>query len=257
MSQVLQPKPKKKPAPKPTADTLVFKSAKGNPITDSLKVAAGFGKAHGAVLRAIDNLECDADFNKNNFASIDYVDARNRKKRSVVMTEAGFTFLVTGFTGKRAAQFKQGYIAQFEKLRAEQARRAQSMSLEEHTGRAVQLTNSKDVNNFNFLAGGKGGAISHNQINCELHTGLRPHVIVAQAKAAGVPSKNRTSAKEVLRYIQPATACAMSMADNLVLCGIPIEQAARVTKKAKTVFADLLSLGIGAAQLDPGAKRLQ
>lgn len=256
MTQAVPP-PQKKSAPKPTAETLVFKGKYDSPITDSLKVAVGFGKTHKSVLRAISLLECDADFKGKNFAAWSYIDARGKKQPSVLITKDGFTFLVTGFTGRRAAVFKQDYIAQFNKMEAELARRNQPLSLQEHTARATQLTNSKDVNKFNFEVGGKGVAISHNQLNCEIHTGQRPHAIKAAAKAAGVPARNRTSAKEVLRFTAPATACAMSMADNLVLCGIPIEQAARVTKKATTVFADLLNLGIGAAALDPGIKRLR
>lgn len=258
MTKTVPPKEKKTPAakPNPTAKALVYKGSQGKPITDSLKVALGFEKTHKSVLRAISLLECDDVFKSKNFADWSYTDSQNKVQRKVLMTEDGFIFLITGFTGKRAAFFKQGYIAQFNKMKAELARRNQSMSLEEHTERTTQIANSKDVNRFNFRAGGKGGTISHNRINCVLHTGKQPNVIMAAGKAAGLPSKNRTSAKEVLRYTAPATACAMSMADNLVLCGIPIEQAAKVTKKATSVFADLLNLGIGAAQLDPGIKRI-
>ncbi|MDO7852957.1 Rha family transcriptional regulator [Hymenobacter convexus] len=257
MTQVV-PKPKKKAALKPTADTLVRKSpTTGNPITDSLKVAAGFGKTHGNVLQAIDRMECDATFSRMNFHSSTYTDGRGKQQRFVVMTEAGFTFLVTGFTGKRAAIFKQGYIAQFEKMRSELALRNQPINLAEHTERAIQLSNSKAANKLNFETGGKGGAIGYSQRSCEIHTGKRPNVIVAQARAAGLPTKFLKSAKEVLRQTQPAVACCMSLADSLLLRGIPIDEAAVVTKKATPLFAGLIGLGIGIQQLDPSAKRIR
>lgn len=97
-------------------EQIVFKTKKGNPATDSLSIAKGFGKTHGNVLQAIDGLECDADFNRMNFHSINYTDSRNRKQRRVVMTRDGFAFLVLGFTGKRAAKFKQDFIEQFDRM---------------------------------------------------------------------------------------------------------------------------------------------
>jgi Rha family phage regulatory protein len=65
---------------------------------------------HDAVLRAIDNLECDAEFTRLNFAPCNYVNGKGRTERKIVMTRDGFAFLVMGFTGKRAAEFKQGLI---------------------------------------------------------------------------------------------------------------------------------------------------
>ncbi|HGJ5890835.1 MAG TPA: Rha family transcriptional regulator [Arsenophonus apicola] len=35
------------------------------------------------------------------------------------MTKNGFIFLVMGFTGKKAAQFKEAYIAEFDKMESE------------------------------------------------------------------------------------------------------------------------------------------
>lgn len=88
--------------------------------TTSLKVAEHFGKQHRDVLRAIENLECSEEFNQRNFAQASYeVDQPNGGKASYVMiemTKDGFVFLAMGFTGKRAAQWKEAYINEFNRM---------------------------------------------------------------------------------------------------------------------------------------------
>ncbi|MCC3159724.1 Rha family transcriptional regulator [Hymenobacter sp. 15J16-1T3B] len=233
-------------------DQIVFATKKGNPATDSLLVAKGFGKSHKSVLRAIDNLECDAEFSRRNFAPSTYTDGRGKTQRSVIMSKDGFAFLVMGFTGKRAAQFKQGYIEQFNSMEMQlrsMSNDAPVINLLEHTQRGVQVANSKSVNNHQYMIGGVGSVIEYNRKNCQLHTGKRPNEIVKAAKAAGLPSKMRVSAKEVLRNTEPETACAMSLADQMVRCGADIEQAAAVTVQAKQVFAGMMKLGFKPSQL--------
>lgn len=85
----------------------------GHATTTSHDVAEFFGKRHDDVLKRIRTLECSADFNARNFAEIEYFDARNRPQRMYRMSRDGFTFLAMGFTGARAAQFKEGFIAAF------------------------------------------------------------------------------------------------------------------------------------------------
>ncbi len=86
---------------------------KGRPVTTSLQVAEVFGKQHRDVLKRLQMIDCSDDFNERNFAPIEYTDSRNRKKPAYQMTKDGFTFLVMGFTGKKAAQFKEAYINAF------------------------------------------------------------------------------------------------------------------------------------------------
>jgi phage regulator Rha-like protein len=49
-------------------------------------------------LRAIDNLDCDADFRRHNFVLANYSDAQGKPRRKVTMTRDGFAFLFMGFT---------------------------------------------------------------------------------------------------------------------------------------------------------------
>lgn len=88
----------------------------GVPVTTSLKVAEVFGKAHHNVLKAIKALDCSDDFRRVNFNGTEIeVQAGAVKRKSPVyrMTRDGFVFLAMGFTGKRAAQFKEQYINAF------------------------------------------------------------------------------------------------------------------------------------------------
>lgn len=102
---------------------IVYKSAKGNPVTNSKVIAEKFGKNHKDVLRAIRGLECSDDFHKRNFAPMFYTstlgNGGKRQDSYTIMTRDGFTFLVMGFTGKEAAQFKEQFIEAFNKMEIE------------------------------------------------------------------------------------------------------------------------------------------
>ena len=80
---------------------------------DSLQVAETFGKEHSHVMRDVENLHCSKEFNAANFGCIKYKDNRGRMQRKYIMTKDGFTFLVMGYRGKKAAEFKEAYIKRF------------------------------------------------------------------------------------------------------------------------------------------------
>jgi Rha family phage regulatory protein len=88
----------------------------GHAVTTSLNIAAVFGKQHKNVLQSIDNLECSDEFSRLNFQPRDYVDERGKVQPMIEMTRDGFTFLVMGYTGTKAAQFKEAYIARFNQM---------------------------------------------------------------------------------------------------------------------------------------------
>ncbi|MFS1539540.1 MAG: Rha family transcriptional regulator [Candidatus Phlomobacter fragariae] len=93
----------------------------GKAVTTSQDVADYFGKRHDDVLKKIRNLDCSSDFTARNFT----VCFKNNKLQNgkpqpyYEMTKDGFVFLVMGFTGKKAAQFKEAYIAEFNRMEAE------------------------------------------------------------------------------------------------------------------------------------------
>ena len=86
------------------------------PRTTSLQVAEAFGKQHKDVLRKLESLNCSADFNRRNFAPVEYFDAKGEKRPAYEMTKDGFIFLVMGFTGHKAASIKEAYINAFNRM---------------------------------------------------------------------------------------------------------------------------------------------
>jgi Rha family phage regulatory protein len=94
-------------------ENLVKTNEKGQNVTTSLLVAKTFGKNHQHVLRDIQNLNCTPEFNVSNFGLISYTDSMNREQRAYEMTKDGFTFLVMGYNGEKAGEFKEKYILEF------------------------------------------------------------------------------------------------------------------------------------------------
>ena len=97
---------------------LVFKSSKGNPVTNSKVVAEIFGKNHQHVLRDIKELSCSDNFRQSNFGQSSYQNLQNKKQPMFIMTEDGFSFLVMGYTGEKAGEFKEKFIAAFNSMKS-------------------------------------------------------------------------------------------------------------------------------------------
>ncbi|EOB4761461.1 Rha family transcriptional regulator [Escherichia coli] len=91
----------------------------GRAVTTSIAVAEFFRKMHKNVIQKIDSLECSPEFNRLNFKPVTYTDAKGEKRPMYQITKNGFVFLVMGFTGKKAAAFKEAYIAEFDRMEAE------------------------------------------------------------------------------------------------------------------------------------------
>ena len=82
-------------------------------FTTSLIVARAFEKEHKNVLRDIENLECSALFNELNFEPVEYKDAKGEMRPAYRLTRDGFAFLAMGFTGKKAAAWKEKFLEAF------------------------------------------------------------------------------------------------------------------------------------------------
>lgn len=88
---------------------------------DSRFVAEAFDKNHRDVLRVIRTLMDEdsglsEDFRLRNFAQSSYTNEQGHKQPCYEMTRDGFTMLVMGFTGKKAARFKEFYIKRFDEM---------------------------------------------------------------------------------------------------------------------------------------------
>lgn len=99
----------------------IFADAKEVARVDSRYVAEVFEKDHKHVMRTIRTIldpesGLSEEFRKSNFGLTHYTDSQGRKKPYYCMTRDGFTYLVMGFTGKKAAQFKEAYIKRFNEM---------------------------------------------------------------------------------------------------------------------------------------------
>ena len=85
-------------------------------ICTSRAVAEIFGKRHDDVLKAIRNIECSEGFSLRNFTESKYKDSRGKHQPMFLLTKDGFAFVAFGFTGKKAAAFKESYINRFNEM---------------------------------------------------------------------------------------------------------------------------------------------
>jgi Rha family phage regulatory protein len=99
-------------------NNLVLTNQSGKDVTTSLIVAEVFGKEHKNVLRDIETLSCSDSFNRLNFELIKYFDSRGREQKAYEITKDGFSFLVMGYTGEKAGEFKEKFIREFNKREA-------------------------------------------------------------------------------------------------------------------------------------------
>lgn len=124
---------------------------KDEAMTDSLSVAEHFGKRHDAVLRKIENL-LDDDSTQNCgqcFKKSFYVDGSGKRNTKYLMNRDGFTFLVMGFTGKKANQWKWDYIKAFNSM--EQVIREKSTNAWIETRQYGKLTRKAETDTIQKL----------------------------------------------------------------------------------------------------------
>lgn len=102
------------------APEITLETVDGKPMALSVDVARHFGKLHKNVLRDIEALACSKDFCRLNFEptsrEVRGPNGGGRMERAIRMTRDGFTMLVMGFTGPKAARFKEAYIAAFNRM---------------------------------------------------------------------------------------------------------------------------------------------
>ena len=79
------------------------------PVCSSLQVAEKFGKRHTHVIERIEKIiENDSTENSAQcFKASIYKDSTGKSNKMYVMNRDGFTFLVMGFTGKKANEWRQ------------------------------------------------------------------------------------------------------------------------------------------------------
>jgi Rha family phage regulatory protein len=88
-------------------------------VTTSLILSNVFEKQHKNVLQSIEHLECSREFTERNFAPSGYKDSTGRNLPMYHITRDGFIFLAMGFTGPKAARFKEAFISEFNRMEQE------------------------------------------------------------------------------------------------------------------------------------------
>ncbi len=122
---------------------------KGVAMTTSLEIAKFFDKRHDDVLKAIRNLQVSELFSHRNFAGTSYTDQQGKERPMYRLTKDGFIFLVMGFTGEKAAQIKEAYIAVFNRMEAKLIRQTRKdltvLLAATHAEAALLKTQCKEV----------------------------------------------------------------------------------------------------------------
>lgn len=97
---------------------IILKEENGKVLASSREVAEKFGKRHSDVIRSIKNLiENDSTQNcVQCFRQSIYKDETGKSNKMYMMNRDGFTFLVMGFTGKNANEWKWKYINAFNEM---------------------------------------------------------------------------------------------------------------------------------------------
>lgn len=106
-------------------------------------VAEKFGKRHADVIEKIEKIISD-DSTENSvhcFKASFYKDGTGRKNKMYLMNRDGFTFLVMGFTGRKANEWKWNYINAFNSMESILRERSTSLWIEtRHQGRLIRRT---------------------------------------------------------------------------------------------------------------------
>lgn len=85
-------------------------------MVSSKEVADKFDKRHDNLLRDIEDLQVPDNFRLLNFEEIYDKDTYGRDQKTYLMTKDGFIILAFGFTGKKALQWKLGFLEAFNKM---------------------------------------------------------------------------------------------------------------------------------------------
>jgi len=114
--------------------------------TTTTIIADAFQKPHKDVLAKIRNLDCSEEFRERNFSptsELIQAGAVKREREYYEITKDGFMFLVMGFTGKRAAEWKENFINAFNAMQDQLSTEIQlpSQQLCEYKDQIIALQN--------------------------------------------------------------------------------------------------------------------
>jgi len=104
-----------------------FQEVKGKPMIDTRQIAEHFEKLHKDVLRAIDKIAEEEDFNERKIAPVKYKDAKGERRKMYLIDRDIFSLAIMGFTGPKAMQWKRTYIKAFNMMEGELRKQAKQL----------------------------------------------------------------------------------------------------------------------------------
>lgn len=138
----------------------LVKIMKNNVVVSSLQVAEHFGKRHTHLLDIIKQAELTqpkSGLSERPFTRATYKDASGKSNPMYYLNRDGFSFVVMGFTGKKAAEWKWKYIAAFnhmEKLLLE--KQSESWKEARLQGKQVRRELTDSIKDYVALAEAQG-----------------------------------------------------------------------------------------------------
>lgn len=149
--------------------------------------------------------------------------ANGGKKPKIFWTKQGVTTLGFFINSDKAKQFRKWAAALVLKVMERPVDKIQS--LEEHTKRDVQISNTKKVTSYIFSQWDVETLKEYHRKNCQMVSGYSPSELKKIGKSKGLKSTQYASGKEVLRALKPELAAQMSLNDDLVQSGVKLAEA--------------------------------
>lgn len=97
-------------------NSIVLTNNNGQAVVSSRQVANDFGKQHKNVIRSIETTIDSAQNCAQWFFATEYTDASGKANKEYLLNRDGFSLIVMGFTGKKAAGWKVKYIEAFNSM---------------------------------------------------------------------------------------------------------------------------------------------
>ena len=115
-------------------------------VTTSQQIAKFFKREHKNILRAIEKLECSAEFARLNYElCFENNELQNGKPLKFYrMTKDGFMLLVMGFSGKKAMAIKEAFIAAFNAM-ADHIRQIAESDFKAYIAIAAEFQKGRDT----------------------------------------------------------------------------------------------------------------
>jgi len=207
------------------------------------------------VSRALDRLDDDekqlVDFSTLTNSTLVKNQQLNPGQKLNVVNESGMYSLVLTSRKPEAKRFKKWITSEV----LPTIRKTGSFSfgnmpaMANHTRRSIQVGHSKDINQVMMERGGRDAIVSYNTKNCVVQSGRLPKEWKAFGKEAGLSSRQCASAKDVLRVKEPQVACGMSLADQMVVGGVSVEDGISIGKESQALFRRMLEVGFTPPEL--------